>query len=70
MDIALCINYNCPVRSNCLRYKAAGKENMQAFGVFTYDPKKGCDYFWNDQGWDKLTLMSTSDADRRAKRMS
>ena len=70
MNITLCINYTCPKRGNCLRYLSPGSSEMQAFGDFEYDPKKGCDFFLDSSGWNRLQLLSVQDADKRSKRKS
>jgi len=45
MDIALCVGLDCPLKENCLRFKAESNEMYQSY--FTEPPVKEneCEFF-------------------------
>ena len=51
-DISMCLNIDCPIRSDCYRYTAKPDE-YQTYSKFEFiesDTKIGCNYFWYNGG--------------------
>ena len=47
-DITLCCNCDCPLRAECVRYRAKPDEYWQSYA--RYKPEHdGCGYFWHIQ---------------------
>ena len=44
MDMALCLNHNCPLSYCCYRYQAPPHPYRQSYGDFKYD-ENGCEYY-------------------------
>ena len=54
VDITMCCNYDCPIKSKCYRYRAVPNDMRQSFAM--YKPKTTlngslpikveCEYFW------------------------
>ena len=59
-DICMCRAVNCPISTNCYRYRAVPNPYRQSyFGRTPYDhEKKECNRFWclDDQGTRKLPI--------------
>lgn len=44
-DISLCVNDNCPLRQDCLRFNADPDSLWQSYGDFEPDDEGNCDFY-------------------------
>lgn len=69
VDITMCMNKSCPLRSKCYRYRAV-PSNWQSFAMYkpsitlngSLPIKVECEYFWEIDG---RVLLSVEEADGR-----
>lgn len=46
VDIAMCMNKECPNFDSCYRAQARADEYRQSYGLFSVDKDDKCKYYW------------------------
>lgn len=74
VDITMCCNFDCPLKSKCYRYRAVPDQDRQSFSLFKPETScvkmaltVKCDYFLQlDEALDRL--LPTEVVDNRYER--
>lgn len=62
-DITKCANKTCPLKEKCHRFTSTACSFRQSYCNFSYDTIEGhttCDYFWDNEGREKLKVKKRS----------
>ena len=64
MDLCLCTNKTCLLRSDCYRYRAIPDPYLQNYGSFEYDKENNkCSYQLPMSRWVGREVRTTEEAD-------